>query len=311
MRILYVEDDDLQFEVVADALMRGIPAVHVINISTESEFRSSFEVIAQSPPDLIIIDLMLPWTIARPDMPAMPQDVSEGGFKSAGLRCKALLDSDNRTQDIPVIFYSDLNLLSLEERERIAATKRKGPVFAFFKSSDFTQLVRTARSLGHAQGRLAKQTPNQHEIDIFISYSHKDKKWLRKLTDMLKPLLRTNQIKTWNDEQIKTGDLWREKVEQALAAARIGVLLVSPNFLASNFIAQNELPPLLGRARQGGLTIIWVAISASMYEETEIAQFEAANDPEKPLDSLRPPDLNKELVRICQRIKEIVDSKHR
>ncbi len=93
---------------------------------------------------------------------------------------------------------------------------------------------------------------------VFISYSHDDEKWLQRLQAALKPLVRKYAIDIWSDERIGAGQEWKAEITAALARAKVAVLLVSQSFLASDFIADEEMPAILAAAQEEGLTIIWI-----------------------------------------------------
>jgi hypothetical protein len=101
-----------------------------------------------------------------------------------------------------------------------------------------------------------------------VCYSHFDRKWLEAFQRVLKPLVRERVIDLWTDTRIEAGQRWRDEIGKSLKRAKVAVLLVSQDFLASDFIAQEELPLLLKHAVGDGLKIIWVAISASVYQDT-------------------------------------------
>ena len=140
----------------------------------------------------------------------------------------------------------------------------------------------------------------------FISYSHEDKKWLDKLNVMLTPFMRDG-MEVWSDKKIKPGTLWADAIGKSLADAKVAILLVSPDFLASRFIHENELPPLLEEAERGGLVILWIPIHFSNYKQSKISTYQAAWEPTKPLATLSKPRLNQALVTISETIAEAMN----
>lgn len=123
---------------------------------------------------------------------------------------------------------------------------------------------------------------------VFVSYSHADVKWLERLRVHLKPLERQGALSLWDDTKIKPGTRWRDEIRNALEHARAAVLLITADFLASDFISTNELPPLLRAAEKRGTLILPVIIKPCRFEQTEgLSQFQAVNPPSKPLVAVR------------------------
>ena len=141
---------------------------------------------------------------------------------------------------------------------------------------------------------------------IFISYSHQDKEWLARLKLFLSPMEEKGLLHVWDDTEIRPGAKWADEIRTALEGARIAVFLVTQNFLNSDFIREKELPLLLKSAEDRGCLIFRVAVSASTVDDSEIAQFQAANDPSCPLDTLSEPDQNRVLKQIYDRMKQAV-----
>jgi hypothetical protein len=117
-------------------------------------------------------------------------------------------------------------------------------------------------------------------------------------------------IKIWDDRDIESGDKWQGKIEASLAAAKAALLLVSQDFINSDFIANEELPKLLEAANTRGVIILWVAVEVSTVEDDfpELLEIEAMNtDPEQPLSQLDAKELSREFKEIYKKIKAVVE----
>jgi formylglycine-generating enzyme required for sulfatase activity len=146
--------------------------------------------------------------------------------------------------------------------------------------------------------------------ELFISYSHRDLKWLEQLRTHLKPLERNYNLERWDDSRIKPGDRWLEEIEQALSRAAVALLLVSPDFVASDFIDRKEMPSLLEAARNQGLEILWVPlrpISLKLFPQIE--QYQAVFSPERTLADMTDVEQDRALAKISETILETIDNK--
>ena len=130
---------------------------------------------------------------------------------------------------------------------------------------------------------------------VFISYSHQDRSFLDRLMIHLRPLEKEGIIDSWIDTRLQAGDKWKVEVEHALNSARVAILLVSADFLASDFIVDNELPPILLNAESKGTRIIPVILKPCRFKrDKNLSLFQAINDPANPLSTL--PESEQELV---------------
>jgi len=163
------------------------------------------------------------------------------------------------------------SLRSLVELSEIYDQEKAGREFFSFVSEAANTLV----------------VPSKKESErpkLFISYSHVDTACLDRLLVHLKPLERLNTVVCWSDKRLRTGDKWRSELEKNLNDAVIAILLISADFLASDFIVNNELPPLLVKADAKGLRILPVVLKPCGFRRDPIlSTFQSANDPATPL----------------------------
>ena len=206
---------------------------------------------------------------------ANPNVLYEVGFAKALDRPIVLINQ--RDYQIPF----DINGLRfvLYDRERL--TKDLVPHLMDAISDGITN-PEVFRKGGRDEGSKVSQKPS-----AFVSYSHVDKECLRRFQVHVRPLEKLGEIEIWDDTKIKAGDKWKERIEAELDQAVIAVLLISADFLASDFIVDNELPPILAAAEAKGTRILPVILKPCRFSRDEnLSQFQAINDPNKSLLSL-------------------------
>jgi hypothetical protein len=151
-------------------------------------------------------------------------------------------------------------------------------------------------------GTPPNSTTEEKRDRVFISYSHRDKRFLEMLEEHLKPLRRKG-IDIWSDTRIHPGSEWRLEIETQLRRCRIAVMLVSASFLASDFIANNELPPLLEAAKREGATILYVVVRPCKIP-IELSKYQALHSFAKSLSELS----NAERDRIWMALSDWIEA---
>lgn len=145
--------------------------------------------------------------------------------------------------------------------------------------------------------------------DIFICYSHQDSKWRDRIKTHLQPYIRNTPITTWDDTKIKAGADWNQAIRSALQRAKIAILLVSADFMASDYINDQELPEIFTASEKDGLTIMWIAVKPTKaWKRTALSKIQCAhNNPQQSL--LERPEHEQETVfaEIAETISNLLD----
>ena len=128
---------------------------------------------------------------------------------------------------------------------------------------------------------------------VFISYSHKDKLWKDRLASHLGDLQEKKLIDAWDDLRVPVGSDFRREIDRAIDRAGVAVLLISANFLASDFILREELPRLLERRGR----IVPVIVEPCAWKEVDwLSQMRVFPEDGRPLSGRSEQEWNQELA---------------
>ena len=144
--------------------------------------------------------------------------------------------------------------------------------------------------------------------ELFISYSRKDRAFLERFWTHLSPLETQYGLERWDDSRIQPGDIWLDEIEQALERAQVALLLVSPDFLASDFIRRKELPHLFEAAQNDGLKILWVPLLPCSWKRfRQIEQYQAVIPVNPTLAEMGAVERDRAMVGITDHIHDLFE----
>src|SRR5580700_9435942 len=93
-------------------------------------------------------------------------------------------------------------------------------------------------------------------VKIFFCYAHEDEALLNKLQTQLKPLQRQHLIDIWHDRDITAGAEWEKEISEQLNSAQIILLMISPDFMASDYCYSIEMKRALERHQRKEARVI-------------------------------------------------------
>jgi len=149
---------------------------------------------------------------------------------------------------------------------------------------------------------------------VFISYSHKDSALKDEIRSKLKiyELQKELAIDVWTDDEIAGGDDWAQKIDDALQKSRCGILVVTDNFLTSEFILNRELPRLEERFKTAGLKLYPIVAEPCDWQASPFLRAIQMNPNWRSGNCLPKPgtyERKEDLTRIARELKELLCKK--
>jgi CheY-like chemotaxis protein len=123
-------------------------------------------------------------------------------------------------------------------------------------------------------------------VDLFYSYSHKDEELRDQLDGHLALLKRRGVLRVWHDRKISAGDEWRNEIDAELERADIVLLLISADFLASDYCYDVEMKRALARDTARQARVIPVIVRAcDGLDDAPFAHLQALPKDRRPVTS--------------------------
>lgn len=120
-------------------------------------------------------------------------------------------------------------------------------------------------------------------VSIFFCYAHEDETLLKKLKAHLRPLQRQGLVTVWYDRDISAGSDWEQQINEQLNSAQIILLLVSPDFMDSDYCYGIEMQRALERHQRGEAGVIPVILRPMYWQGEPLGKLQALPTDAKPV----------------------------
>jgi hypothetical protein len=142
-------------------------------------------------------------------------------------------------------------------------------------------------------------------LRIFCSYAHEDEEHLNDLQDWLRGLQRQGLIEWWHDRGISPGWEWEEAIDKNLRTADIILLLVTPDFMASDYVFEKEIRRAIERHERGEARVIPIIVRPALWKGTVLDRLQALPKDARPVT--RWPDRDEAWLDVAQGIRKAVE----
>ncbi len=141
-------------------------------------------------------------------------------------------------------------------------------------------------------------------VTIFISYSHKDKRYCKQLESHLSILRHRKLIDTWHDGRLAPGQEWKQEILTQLNTAQVILLLISSDFLESSFCYGVEMQRAIARHDVGEALVIPIILRPVVWEGAPFAKLQTLPTDAKPVTSWS--DLDEAFADIVKGISQAI-----
>ena len=150
--------------------------------------------------------------------------------------------------------------------------------------SSSSQKIRNTPQPADNPAKSSHPPTQERGLNLFFSYAHEDKALRDELAKHLTILKRQGHIKDWYDQEIYAGENLQEEVWAHLDAAHIIILLISPDYMASDDLYLGQLERAMTRHRAGEARVVPIILrDTDGWEQTDFGKLQALPREKKPL----------------------------